>query len=147
MSRDTHEYGTRFRDFPHILDFETRSFLPHLQMMGRGLRPSLWSIDEAHWPTPRGAVIPPMVRALEPAPEPESASVTVLRALVADRRRIKQNAESSRKSRLTQADEADKRAADLRERAKDDDATVAQADEEIAAILADIKALGGKAEA
>lgn len=145
MARDERRF---YPAFPHILDFEMHSgdsFAHCAQMVGRGLRPSLWSIDEViGWPTP--ARLPPMVRALEPAPEPESASVTLLRSLVADRRRIKQNAESSRKSRLTQADEADRRAADLRERAKGDEATAAQADEEIAAILADIEKLGGKPE-
>lgn len=100
------------------------------------------------WPTGTGkTVIPPMVRAVEPAPEPESASVTLLRSLVADRRRVKASAESARDSRIKQAEEAERRATDLRERAKDNEATVAQADEEIATILADIEKLGGKAEA
>lgn len=113
-----------------------------------GLIPRLHHIDEAHWSTPGSrASIPPMARAVEPAPEPESASIMMLRALVADRRRLKQNAESSHRSRIKQAEDAERRAADLRERAKDDEATVAQADEEIATILADIEKLGGKPEA
>lgn len=110
-----------------------------------------WDIDSG-WPTPRAVQVPPMVRSvpLTPAPEPESASVIMLRSLLADRRTLKARHEGAQKSRIAQADrdeqEAAARVADLRARAADDAETVKQADEEIAAILADIKALGGADE-
>lgn len=128
-------------------------FLYH-QMMGRGLRPSAVVADEFAWdlagrPSAAGvprATIPAMVTPLEPAAEPESASVVLLRSLLADRRGIKARAESARNSRIARAEEAEKRAKDLRDRAQADETTMARADGEIAAVLADIEKLGGKPE-
>lgn len=131
-------------------------------MGARGMRPSFISVDEAvffvpdysapecrmlAWSTPAAkTAIPAMVTPLEPAPEPESASVVLLRSLLADRRGIKARAESARNSRIAQAEEAERRAKDLRDRAQADETTMARADGEIAAVLADIAALGGKPE-
>jgi hypothetical protein len=127
------------------------------------MRPSFIGIDEAAifvpdysavekrvlaWASPNDgkALIPPMVTPLEPALEPESASVVMLRALLDERRKLRDRAKASRDSRIAQAEDAERRAAELRKRAAADETTIARADGEIAAVLADIATLGGKPE-
>jgi hypothetical protein len=90
--------------------------------------------------------IPAMTRPAAPAAEPESASVTVLRALLADRRSSARAAGDNRDSFNRQADEYDRLAKEARERAEYEASTVAQAEGEISAILADIKSVGGRDE-
>jgi hypothetical protein len=81
-----------------------------------------------------------------PAEEPESASVVLLRKLLADRRNIKNGAEFARNASEREAVELERQAAISREAAKVHGVTIDAADTEIAAILADIKALGGRDE-
>jgi hypothetical protein len=106
--------------------------------------------DEFHWPTPTPRVSIPALEVplapVEPAPEPESASVQVLRGVLADRRAEKERVEGARKSRQHQIDELQARIADLTKRNEQDDRHIAAADAAITEILADIKKLGGKPE-
>ena len=102
------------------------------------------------WPT-GGRVsarvgIPALEVPKEPTPEPESASVVVLRGLLAERRAERDRVDAARKSRIAQAEDAERRAADLRKRIENDDTVLSVADEAIAAVLDDIAKLGGRPE-
>lgn len=117
--------------------------------MFESVRPHFF-VDEYHFATggPVGvrASIPALEIPAEPTPEPESASVVMLRALLAERRAERDRVEQARKSRVAQAEDAEKRAADLRSRIATDEHVLSVADAAIADVLDDIEKLGGRPE-
>lgn len=100
------------------------------------------------WPSPQPRiaipelVVPPVPE--EPKPEPESASVQVLRGLLEKREAAVREADARIKSRFAQIEEAEKRAADLRTRNEEDGRLVAAANEAIDQIRVDIRSIGGQ---
>lgn len=84
---------------------------------------------------------------VEPAPEPESASVQLLRSLLAERRAELDRVTDARRSRQAQVDDAERRAAELRTRVAQDDRHITAAEAAIADIEADIAKLGGRGDA
>lgn len=91
--------------------------------------------------------IPPMPAVVSaPAAEPESASVKLLRSLLLDRRRTKKDAETQRDGLNEQAANYRSVADEAERQAGNAGLVVAAAETEIAAILADIKTLGGRDE-
>jgi hypothetical protein len=82
---------------------------------------------------------------VEPQPEPESASVQMLRSLLADRRAERDRVNQSRDSRVKHIEQKEREIAELRTRIEQDDRHLTAADEAITAVIADIETLGGKA--
>lgn len=96
------------------------------------------------------ATIPPLdvpPAAVEPAPEPESASVQLLRSLLAERRAEREKVDGRRKSRIAEVKKLEEQLAGIRSRIADDERHLAAADNSIDEILGDIEILGGRPEA
>lgn len=128
--------GARF-----FLDAEPLRLSPEM------MRPHMYEYATSGWTTPGSRVsVPPLdvpPAPVEPTPEPESASVQVLRGLLETRRAERKRVEDAKSSRVAQAEEAERRAADLRTRIEGDDRHLSAADTAIADIERDIAALTG----
>lgn len=109
--------------------------------------PPMYAAPQQEFPAYiQSTTIPPMRQPTGAVAEPESASITLLRALLADRRSSARAAGENRDSYNRQADDYERIAKETRERAESAGATVSLAESEISAILADIKTLGGRDE-
>lgn len=100
----------------------------------------------AGWPVEvkRPAVsVPPVALPVEPKPEPETSSVQMLRGLLDQRRAERAKVEAAKASRTAQAEEAEKRARDLRDRIANDETHLSLVDVDIAAVERDIATLTG----
>lgn len=134
---DIHEYGTTsaqaaarsarhafLREYPHMPMFAVDGF--------------------AEWPTPGARVaVPPVALPVELKPEPETSSVQMLRGLLDQRRAERAKVEAAKASRTAQAEEAEKRARDLRDRIANDETHLSLVDVDIAAVERDIATLTG----
>lgn len=122
--------------------------------------PVLWDHGEAimprmypYWPTPpvREQVIPALEvpeapREPEPVVEPESASVQMLRKLLADRRAELATAEQNCADTKVEIEDTKRMLADEEAELASHERHVAAAKASIEQVLADIKALGGRDE-
>lgn len=106
-----------------------------------------FDVEPVHFTGPAMVTIPELEVPAAPTPaasEPESASVQVLRGLLAERRDELKRVEAARASRVRQVEDAERRAADLRGRVEQDDRHIAAAQEAIEEISENIAALGGR---